>query len=252
MNFEYALINDQLYLSRTNLNEDFSFLGFGFTHSPRKLKPLREILSELDDEIALGLLLVEASRYPNSSRFEELKKIKPDFIFSPKEELVFFGGSFNPWHEGHKACLDLLAPKKSIILPDRNPFKDVTTHSPLEVYLKISSQLDPSIHYLNPEFILQTEKNPTYYWIKTTRERFPHIKMGLLMGMDSFESILSWHKASDLLSLIDSLYVASRLEDESLKSEMKSKLSSYPNLSVHYLGHHDFESVSSTALRRKK
>ncbi|HLT23333.1 MAG TPA: hypothetical protein VKZ84_07815 [Bacteriovoracaceae bacterium] len=253
MKFSYQLIDEQLYLKPTVEEGLFSFNEISFTPSISKdQKPISAIISELDPLTATKLLEVEASRYPNSSRFEELKNIKADFVFHPHEELIFFGGSFNPWHHGHKACLDLLGNRDCIILPDRNPFKEIIHLSPVEIYQEIALKINYNHHYLNPEFILQANKNPTYTWIKRTQERFPNVKLSLLMGMDSLESIETWHQAEELLSTLNSIYVASRLEDQSKQKELQNRLSRFRGLQIKFLGHHPFESLSSTELRNKK
>ena len=47
-----------------------------------------------------------------------------------REELIFFGGSFNPWHAGHSNCLRLMDPHKTIIVvPDHNPFKELVKNN---------------------------------------------------------------------------------------------------------------------------
>lgn len=253
MNFEYNLVNDQLYLSPTKLAGDFSFLGFGFRKTQNNhLKHISQILGDLNEDLALKLLEVEASRYPNSTLYDELHKLNPEFTIHPGKELIFFGGSFNPWHSGHSACLNLLGSKKCLVLPDRNPFKEIHPTPPLETYLEIMSHLNLDYHYLNPEFILKNEKNPTYYWIERTHQRSPQTKLGLLMGMDSLESIESWHRADDLLKILDTIYVVSRMENEEIRKDLKNRLKKYKNLKLCYLGHHPFESLSSTEIRKQK
>lgn len=254
MKFEYSIINDQLYLNPSEQEEDFSFLGIGLCQSSSKNKKhISQILHEISDtEKALKLLELEASRYPNSSLYDVLTDINEDFTLHPTGELIFFGGSFNPWHAGHKACLDLLGDKKCIILPDRNPFKEIHNRPPLESYLELISHINLDHHYVNPEFILKNEKNPTYNWMKRTHERSPHTKLGLLMGMDSLETIERWHRADELLQLLSKIYVVSRLENELLREDLKERLARYTHLQLHYLGHHPFESLSSTQLREEK
>lgn len=250
MNFEYNIINDQLYLAPSQSIGDFTFLGLSFKKSQRKeLKHISQVLKELNEDLALQLLEVEASRYPNSSLYDELHQLNADFTIHPEEELIFFGGSFNPWHSGHSACLNLLGNKKCLVLPDRNPFKEIHATPPLETYQEIISHLDLNHHYLNPEFILKNEKNPTYNWIERTHQRSPQTKLGLLMGMDSLESIESWHRADELLKLLDSIYVVSRMENEEIREDLKNRLKKFENLKLYYLGHHPFESLSSTKIR---
>ena len=41
-----------------------------------------------------------------------------------KDEIVFYPGTFYPWHLGHRACLDLCPSKNIVIVPDFNPLKE--------------------------------------------------------------------------------------------------------------------------------
>lgn len=253
MTFFYRLHNNQLYLAPSSAAADFTFLGIGFSkNQSTDLVPLSVFLESLSEETALLLLKIEASRYPNSKYYWQLKEINPAFVYQSEAEMIFFGGSFNPWHQGHRACLELLGKRKCIILPDRNPFKEVIKISPLRVYQDIFQHLDPNYHYLNPEFVLAEERNPTYTWVKTTQQRFPGADLSLLMGMDSLLAIDTWFMAPKLLHLLRRIYVASRLEDSSEQDKIRKELSLYPNLELVFLGHHPFESLSSTELRKEK
>lgn len=251
MNFEYQLLDNQLYLAPITDEVDFHFLGLGFRQGNLFNKqPIKEIIKTLDNNFGLKLLEVEASRYPNSSSFAELRKLDPRFVFQITDEFIFFGGSFNPWHRGHSACLELMGTKPIIVLPDRNPFKEIIKVSPVEIYLNLSEKLNLHYHYLNPEFILKEEKNPTYTWIKRTRETFPEATLSLLMGMDSLDSIHTWYESDKLLKTINVIYVASRNEDIAKRVELHHRLNSqYPALRLVFLGHHQFEDESSTKIR---
>lgn len=253
MNFEYQIINDQLYLAPIKACPDFEFAGLGFTRgNSQAQKSLCEVIKDLDPPIALNLLQVEAGRFPNSKAYDQLKEREPSFVISPQEELIFFGGSFNPWHRGHKACLELMGTRKIIVLPDRNPFKDLIELSPVDIYCELFEHLELDRHYLNPEFILKEDKNPTYAWIKSTHQRFPQVKLSLLMGMDSLDSIDRWFEADKLLKTINVIYAASRKEDIGKRVEIHHRLTPYSNLRLVFLGHHPFEDESSTRLRGGK
>ena len=254
LKFKYSIQNNRLFLKQTDDDDvDFSFLGIGFKKNQiHEGEPLSEWIPRINEDDALTLLSIEASRYPNSEQFLQLKEIDSDFVYQTEDEIIFFGGSFHPWHDGHKACLDLLGPKSCIILPDRNPFKE---HRELDIrgtYLELTEKIDENYHHINPEFILKTNKNPTYTWIQMTRDRFPGAKLSLLMGMDSLMSIERWFEAEKLLSTLNCLYVASRMEKKEDQIEMKKKLSIYPQLHIHFLGNHPHESLSSTKIREQK
>ena len=187
---------------------------------------------------------------------------RPEQILAPlrvefplASEVVFFGGSFDPWHEGHASCVDLLPKdKKLIICPDRNPqkplkeIKNVATHFS-ELSHQIRSSCQRSIH-IHPGFFLMTDKNPTVTWVLRALHRRPDLRISLLMGYDSFRTLPQWIKAHDLLKLLHCVYVVSRLEsdDDQIKDLALIKEINQ-ELDVVFLGHHKHEDKSSTKIR---
>lgn len=253
MNFLYSIQNNHLYLKEYEGKVDFTFLGLGFKESTfHQGETIAFWVSKLNRPQALNLLLAEASRYPNSERFTQLQKLAPHFVYQTGDELIFFGGSFHPWHEGHKACLDLLNNRPCIILPDRNPMKEHREIDFVETYLELNSKIAQTTHQINPEFILKTQKNPTNTWVQLTRKRFPETQIALLMGMDSLMSIEKWFEAEELLSTLDRLYVASRMEGQEEQNLQREKLKRFNNLEIRFLGHHPHEALSSSKLREQK
>lgn len=183
--------------------------------------------------------------------------IKNNSVLAKSDELIFFGGSFNPWHEGHGSCLRL-APKNwpIIVIPDHNPFKDlVYSESKASSIEEIQAQLRKidGITYLFDEYLVLNQKNPSHKWIAEIKEDFPTKKISLLMGFDTFISIDRWIKAQRILNILDSIYVASRLDDEEVKKKQTQVLTNInPNLKIVFLGHHEFEALSSTEIRKVK
>jgi nicotinate-nucleotide adenylyltransferase len=171
------------------------------------------------------------------------------------KELVFFGGSFNPWHKGHSSCLELIARDKTVIvIPDHSPFKELTPMgeklSQLEDIEKEIKKANSSA-YLFDGFLKENKQNPTFKWLSTLGDNFPTIKLSLLMGFDTFISLDKWHHANELLNLLDSIYIASRLDDTEIKEKQINILKKIaPNLKIQFLGRHDFEDQSSTEMRK--
>lgn len=174
-----------------------------------------------------------------------------------EDELIFFGGSFNPWHAGHGSCVKLMPKdKKIIVIPDHSPFKEITDNS------KKNSSIDDIQKHLNEfdhqtfifdEFFYANKKNPTYSWIKPLKTSFPEKKISLLMGFDSFITIDRWTNAHELLNTLSTIYIASRMDDEFIKEEQRMTLKSInPSLEVIFLGGHPYESLSSTKLRKNQ
>lgn len=168
-------------------------------------------------------------------------------------EWVFFGGTFYPWHHGHQACLSLLPEDRPcLILPDRNPQKEFRDVSVVSSILQISTMARfKKYQYLVPTFLLLNSKNPTISWVERLKNEMPSLKISLLMGFDSFASLKSWIRAKDLLPMIHTFYVVSRLEDDTDRAHALDEAHALaPQLNVVFLGKHEHEALSSTELRK--
>ncbi len=185
-----------------------------------------------------------------------------NFIEGHKElkksnELIFFGGSFNPWHSGHLSCLKLLPAKKIVIItPDHNPYKDLRKadqdYTNIDTIERETKNLDLKV-FTFKDFYLKKESNPTYRWIEEIHSQYPEKKLFLLLGFDSFMGIDKWIEAPSLLNNLSGVYIASRLDNKEQKEEQIVNLTSIANqLKIKFLGHHDYEDITSTQLRNKK
>lgn len=169
-------------------------------------------------------------------------------------EIVFFGGSFHPWHEGHSECIRLLPKDKNlVVLPDHNPHKKMVTNanrlSGIEDIKEELAKIDRQT-YLYDGFWSLDKVNPTVEWVKDLRLESSKLKISLLMGFDSFERIVTWNDSHTLLNSLDTLYVVSRLETKEQKEIVAKKIKEVsPEIKIEFLGNHPFEHLSSTALR---
>lgn len=170
----------------------------------------------------------------------------------PHEEAIFFGGSFNPWHAGHKECLKLCPfPEKIIIIPDHNPQKELHTFlSPETTLQNLKAETSGLCWGIFDGFMTLKSKNPTYFWLYHLHQKRPHLKLSLLLGADSFLSLQTWVEALQLLKLVTHLYVVPRqTELEKLRS-MKQQLEKInPQIKISLLPSHQHEALSSTVLR---
>lgn len=170
------------------------------------------------------------------------------------DEILFFGGSFNPWHNGHSSCIKLCPlDKKIIVIPDHNPFKEViksTEKNTSLIEIKNILKNFQQTTYLFDTFYKLEQKNPTSHWINEIKEAFPKIKLSLLMGFDSFASIDKWIDASILINNLYSLYVASRQDNpQVMNAQIETLKDINPSLHITFLGKHEYEDLSSTKLR---
>lgn len=230
-------------------------IQFKYTDDDKYTMAWASLLPDLESADAYALVELVGSRYPVSKDFSELKKICPELAFpTDAEEWIFYGGTFNPWHQGHQACLNLVPQDKiCFVLPDMNPHKDLRDIDPPHHVLELITRIRfGKKQYLIPSFLLDKIKNPTVDWIEKLKAEYPTKKLSLLLGFDSFSHLKSWTRSQDLLKNLSTIYVVSRLENEGMREDALSYVKSVSqNLDVIFLGRHEFENLSSTVLRKK-
>lgn len=226
-----------------------------YTNDSKYTMAWTSLLPDLEPHKARALVELIGARYPVSAQYKELKRVCPELLFhNGTDEWVFFGGSFNPWHAGHQACLNLLPQEKTcLVLPDINPLKETRDYELVSSVIELSSKGRFSTHqFLVPSFLIEKTKNPTITWIERMHNDFPGQKLSLLLGFDSFDKIVEWTRSSDLLPLLHCIYVVSRMETEIGREEAIKRVQAItPNLKIELLGRHGFEDLSSTEIRRR-
>lgn len=182
--------------------------------------------------------------------------IKKKHLDKKSREIIFYGGSFNPWHEGHMACLKL-APKdiNIIIIPDINPLKNldgVKKENPIDKIKNAIAQLEQNC-FVFEDFYHQNKPNPTAHWIQDLKQSDLNQNYSLLIGYDSFISIEKWINAEHLLNALSTLYIVDRQNNEkTFKKQQESLSKNFPKLKLVLLGKHPFESLSSTQIRENQ
>jgi nicotinate-nucleotide adenylyltransferase len=167
-------------------------------------------------------------------------------------ELVFYGGSFNPWHEGHREAIRRVNDKHVIVIPDRNPLKPINPFSLKESEERIEADLAPH-QRLYTGFLSKKTHNPTQIWVSEIRQKYPHLEISFLMGFDNFAILDKWYRGDLLISDLNRLYVLSRNDNEEVKKLQTNKIKNQnKNLELIFLGAHAFEDISSTKLRENQ
>lgn len=180
------------------------------------------------------------------------KKVSENDIFknlANSNELCFYGGSFNPLHEGHKECVRQFESENNghlIIVPDSNPLKNLrNSQHPLSRWQSLCKEFPNS--YVYPGFCALEVSNPTIDWLSD----FKNTKR-LLMGTDNFLNLEKWKDWKNLVTILSEIFVVPRLSDDNEISSKIAQLKSInPKLVVTILRHHEFESLSSTEIRNK-
>ena len=162
--------------------------------------------------------------------------------------LTFYGGSFNPPHEGHLECVKgHPIPQILIVVPDANPFKDDYAHRcSWKHYRDLQDYFGTACAAVYPGFCGMERPNPTHDWIKAVTAE----KRGLLMGDDSLHSLPRWYRAADLVRFVNHLYVVPRHKSsDELNQDFHWVRSINPELDLRALADHPHRDKSSTALR---
>jgi len=193
-------------------------------------------------------------------KFPNLKDIKEN-VSLPKEfssknihwdkKIVFFGGTFYPWHEGHQACIDLCPNKNIVIIPDSNPWKKeelvIQRQCLWKEYKELALRFKETPYAVFPGYLGVEAGNPTVSWLPKISNKGKE----LLLGTDSFFSLLRWKEAKKVIKSISTLYVVPRdkgkTDQETLEEDLKML---NPNLKIMHMGDHNFKHLSSTDIRK--
>ena len=170
---------------------------------------------------------------------------------SSLDHVMFYPGSFNPWHQGHRFCLES-GMKTSphfhfVVVPDCNPWKNTCSSAcPWEHFRDICRKTENLFCCIYPGFWGRGKKNHTVDWLPLVKVK----KKGLLLGGDGFLQLFQWKNHHSLLSSLDTLLVVQRTEYFDRLLEEKQKIEkNHPSLKVVLLKGNPFASLSSSSLR---
>ena len=144
------------------------------------------------------------------------------------EQIIIFGGTFDPPHLGHARCLKIAAkfiPEARIIVMPANvpPAGEAAIKSPLFTFqerlqmcrLAFQSSREP---FVNVEVSDIEGSIPAPNYTLTTLQKFmaghQHADVSLLLGEDQFLRLPFWHKPKDLLALVSLLVIGRHPESE--------------------------------------
>jgi nicotinic acid mononucleotide adenylyltransferase len=168
---------------------------------------------------------------------------------SSENHWLFFGGAFDPWHKGHRACLELCQKHSLIVVQERGPWKDGTPTAFREFYKLVDQTRDIALG-LYPGFLARTIVEPTVVWINQVKG-----KKSFLVGADHLRDFSKWHEYKTLLDSLERLYVAPRavhqsnLSDSEFFYQWRDELQKETSTPIEILDRHPFEELSSTAIR---
>ncbi len=237
----HVIVNNEFALTFTN-DRSVHLPGFKFQSF---------LFLRLGDEMAKKVFLSLGSLYEFMPTFiPKVGEVFSEFLCLPKESLLFYGGSFNPWHAGHEACIELCPQKDSlVVVADLNPQKEAPNPKLWENFKKMLyvQKTFPQIR-LFPGFWGSEERRATVDWLRPIKQK--NVGLSLLLGHDSFVGLESWKNAEELIGLLEQIFVVSRETDKELQSAQIDKYKKInPQLIIKELGHHVFEGLSSSQIR---
>lgn len=177
----------------------------------------------------------------------------PRYLRPFNADFVIYAGSFRPWHEGHRECVEQAVSNgyRVLICPDRNPWKElqVGKENPLSQLVSIIDRVNDLQNVsVFSGFLALDKSNPTINWISQARCQ----KKSLLMGDDSFLSIHKWKQANELLVQLNEIVVVPRLATTEQRNRQIQKLVDVnPGIQVKVLEKHPYEELSSSKIREE-
>ncbi|MCB1049592.1 MAG: NUDIX domain-containing protein [Acidobacteria bacterium] len=161
---------------------------------------------------------------------------------------IFFGGTFNPWHAGHEACIQAWPDPELILVPDQNPNKPLTDLECAFAAYRHFQKIIAQRGCVYPGFLGRETPNPTAHWLPyvlSPSRRF-------LLGADSFVQLSQWFEADSWVDDIAEWGVVPRnVSSSELEAACQWLRLHAPNAQLRLFDHHAFEHLSSTALRQR-
>jgi len=169
------------------------------------------------------------------------------------EPVTFFSGSFDPWHNGHQACLDLCPNKNIVIVPDSNPWKIISDRNQKrccwQEYRELALRFEQTCFAVFPGYYGMEDGNPTVDWLPKVRGK----NKEFLMGLDSFLSFPKWKSVRYLLQSISKIYVVPRETNHLVKTEeiVRNLKQQREEVEIIFLQEHSYMNLSSTEIRKR-
>ena len=132
----------------------------------------------------------------------------PEVPYARRRRVTIFGGSFDPIHNGHIALASKIIEKELtdeiIFIPTRlQPLKPGGAVASPEQRLEMLSLAvtgHKAFAYSDIELCRENGPSYTYDTAKLIACAYPDCEVSILIGMDSFCTLSSWHRATELIS----------------------------------------------------
>ncbi len=192
----------------------------------------------------------------------------------PDPDLIIYGGTFDPPHNGHLLCVKLAQQRfpyaTILVCPAYVPLRDATS-VPKQTRLDFKTRLQLTQAVFAAEKITISDLEAhlprptlTANTLQTVRKKFPRHRLALLLGQDQFSTLRDWQRVEEITTCCDIIVArrtaAAPLADSAtqLAHRLTTDLSwdsqrqryADNNFSVYLLAA-EWLNISSTAVRRQ-
>lgn len=171
------------------------------------------------------------------------------------DNILLFGGTFNPVHKGHTQAVEKICEKfyfeKIIIMPSKIPphklAPDLASENDRFEMTRLAFEKFKNAEISDFE-LKRCDKSYSYYTVKYLKEMYPNHKLFMAVGSDMLLTFDTWFRFEDILK-ITSLVCVSRETGDMQSLEKKSdELSKFGEIFI--VKAPVFE-ISSTEIRQK-
>ena len=211
----------------------------------KKFSFLKE-LEEVSPEQGVALCAWMAKQFRGMPG-HSTKPIRLPQMFCKKEftnRICFYGGTFQSWHEGHQACLDLCPEEHIIVVPDNNPWKNRRSVDKVwGRYFSLCRLLASTPYSVYPGLISLRRATPTVDWLPLVACCYRRF----IIGEDNFLTFDRWKNYKILTHALDTLYIVPRGGDKARGLLMKEHLLDIQkDLKIVFLPHHPYEDKAAS------
>ncbi|MEZ4743606.1 MAG: nicotinate (nicotinamide) nucleotide adenylyltransferase [Bdellovibrionota bacterium] len=157
-----------------------------------------------------------------------------------RQEIIVFGGTFDPPHQGHIECVELVLENfpnaKVWIIPSASPAfarhsKEKTPHYSYEDRLQLcrlafqdNTNLPKNKIIISDIENSAIERNYTINTLKKISDLNPSAKIFFLIGQDQLESFSKWYKPKEILEIASLIAVSRPNSDHTTLNKLTEKL----------------------------
>lgn len=177
-----------------------------------------------------------------------------------KNNIVVFGGTFNPLTKAHGYILTSVGKKlnasKLILVPTNCSFlkswKNFSSNQILSTKLRLEILEEFKKHNKNVDISkveIENKSSKTYTTLKYIKQENPNSDIYFIMGSEKLDELSKWYKIDDLLKEFKIVIVKRNNDDISSLIKDNKYYNQYKDSFVFYSSKDEYQDISSTKIR---